>query len=158
MDNVHRVSSPVLRVYLKTGVAFCERESGCRAVRLTFRCTTRYVQGMIIVKNDPDLSQVLPMDVPNRFQQLSLLIDPPVNKEREDEIKRKLGCLERCGVKVLEKMRSKKMERHEIRHALDQACAGKLHYLTDDQRKRVNRLHLSCVFQAFLIAMVTCGM
>ena len=112
---------------------------------------------MITVKNDPNLSQILPLDVPNRFQQLSLLIDPPVNKEREDEIKRKLGCLERCGVKVLEKMGNQKMERREIRHALDQACAGQLHYLTDDQRKRVNRLHLSCVFQAFLIAMVTCA-
>ena len=112
---------------------------------------------MITVKSDPKLSAVLPMDVPNRFQQLSLLIDPPVNKEREDEIKRQLGCLERCGVRVLEKMGNEKMERRDIRHALDQACAGQLHYLTDDQRKRVNRLHLSCVFQAFLIAMVTCG-
>ena len=116
------------------------------------------MKGMIKVKQDPNLSRVLPMDVPNRFQQLSLLIDPPVNKEREAAIKKKLGCLERCGVKVLEKMGNEKMERHEMRHTLDQACAGQLHYLTDDQRKRVNRLHLSCVLQAFVIAMVTCAM
>jgi hypothetical protein len=83
--------------------------------------------------------------------------DPPVNKEREDEIKSKLGLLERLGVNLLEKMGNEKMDRAQIRKKLDEACAGKLHYLTDEQRRRVNTLHLSCVFQAFLIAMVTCA-
>lgn len=113
---------------------------------------------MITVKHHPVLSKLLPMDVPNRFQQLSLLIDPPVNREREDMIKQKLGVLERCGVRCLEKMGRKPMERKDIRHALDQACHGQLHHLTDEQRRDINRLHQSCVFQAFSIAIVTCAM
>ena len=35
---------------------------------------SEYVQGMIEVKRDPELSTLIPMDVPNRFQLLSLLI------------------------------------------------------------------------------------
>ena len=42
----------------------------------------KYVAGMIKVKKDSELSQLIPMDVPNRFQLLSLLIDSPINEDR----------------------------------------------------------------------------
>jgi Ca2+-binding EF-hand superfamily protein len=116
-----------------------------------------YVQGMIQVKCDPELSRILPMDVPNRFQLLSLLIDSPVNEDVEAQIKKKMGALERGGVRILESMGSETMSKDDIRAVLDQACAGKLHYLTDEQRKKVTRLHYSCVFQAFMLGMVTCA-
>eukprot|EP01047_Picozoa_sp_COSAG01_P044356 COSAG01_NODE_4001_length_5444_cov_8.703087_4_plen_216_part_00 len=38
-----------------------------------------YVKGMIKVKRDPELCNLIPMDVPNRFQLLSLVIDTPIN-------------------------------------------------------------------------------
>merc|ERR1719272_1359132 len=63
-----------------------------------------YVQGMIKVKNDTELSQIVPMDVPNRFQLLSLLIDSPINEEEEALIFNKLTGLEKAGIKMLEKM------------------------------------------------------
>ena len=34
------------------------------------------------VKHDPELSRVIPLDVPNRFMLLSLLIDTPINEDQ----------------------------------------------------------------------------
>ena len=47
------------------------------------------------------------------------------------------------------------MEKDEIRKVLDQACAGQLHHLTDEQRKSINSSHRWVVFQAFMIGLVT---
>ena len=117
-----------------------------------------YVQGMILVKQDPELSKVVPMDVPNRFQLLSLLIDSPINEDQEKLIFDKLNALEKGGIKMLRGMGSDPMTKPEIREVLNQACAGQLHFLTPEQRKKVNSTHLWCVFQAFMLGMVTCGL
>ena len=47
------------------------------------------------------------------------------------------------------------MEKDEIRKVLDQACGGRLHHLTDEQRKSINSSHRWVVFQAFMIGLVT---
>lgn len=54
-------------------------------------------------------------------------------------------------------MGSVPLTKEQTRKTLDQACAGELHYLTDEQRKAVNSLHFACVVQAGVIALVTCG-
>ena len=54
-------------------------------------------------------------------------------------------------------MGSGESSKEETRHTLDQACAGKLHCLTEDQRSAVYYTHVSCIAQACLIACVTCG-
>lgn len=118
---------------------------------------SEYVAGMIVVKRDRELSKVVPMDVPNRFQLLSLLIDTPINEDQEALIFNKMGALEKGGIEMLRKMGQEPMTKPMIRNVLDQACNGRLHMLTDEQRTRVNSTHFACVFQAFLIAMVTCG-
>ena len=38
---------------------------------------------MIQVNSDPELCEVIPMDVPNRFELLSLVIDSPINADQE---------------------------------------------------------------------------
>ena len=127
----------------------------------------------------------VPMEVPNRFELLSLLIDSPINEDQEKLIFDKLTGLEKgerggrrsvlracmpwhhrkdshhsratiscsgpngvmvpCsgGIRMLEKM-SKPMDKAKIEATLQQACAGRLHYLTDAQRKSVRITHLWC--------------
>ena len=67
------------------------------------------------------------------------------------------GFLEKSGIKLLEGMGSVPLTKEQTRRTLDQACAGELHYLTDQQRKAVNSLHIACVVQACVIACITCG-
>lgn len=101
---------------------------------------------MIKVKKDPVLSKLVPMEVPNRFELLSLLIDSPINQDQERLIFEKLNALEKGGIRMLEKM-SKPMDKEAIQNTLAQACAGQLHYLTDAQRKAVNNTHYWCMIQ-----------
>ena len=110
-----------------------------------------YVRGMVQVKRDPELSDLIPMDVPNRFQLLSLLIDTPINEDQEKLIFDKLEPLEKVGVNMLKSMGTLPQTREEIGITLKQACNGRLHYLTDDQRQAVNKVHNTVMFQAFLI-------
>ena len=100
-----------------------------------------FVAGMITIKRDPALSGIIPMDVPNRFQLLSLLIDSPINEDQEELIFDKMSGLEKAGVKMLRQM-EKPMDKSQIRETLDQACQGKLHYLTPVQRKSVVSTHI----------------
>ena len=102
---------------------------------------SEFVHGMITVKRDPELSSIIPLDVPNRFQLLSLLIDTPINEEQEQLIFNKLSALEKMGIKMLNKMKKPPPTREEIAVTLQAACKGKLHYLTDVQRKNVNNTH-----------------
>ena len=118
---------------------------------------SEYVKGMIKVKNDPFLSTVVPMDVPNRFQLLSLLIDTPINEDQEKLIFDKMDPLCKKGIQMLKAMGAEEQTKDDIRKTLDQACAGKLHYLTPAQRASVTAVHFWCVFQAFMIALITCG-
>jgi hypothetical protein len=111
---------------------------------------SEFVAGMIIVKRDEELSNIMPMDVPNRFQLLSLLIDSPINEEQEELIFDKMSGLEKAGVNMLRSM-EKPMDKSQIKETLQQACAGKLHYLTDVQRKSVINTHWWCVLQALFI-------
>jgi Ca2+-binding EF-hand superfamily protein len=118
---------------------------------------SEYVKGMIKVKNDPFLSTVVPMDVPNRFQLLSLLIDTPINEDQEKLIFDDMDPLCKQGIKLLKSMGEDEQSKDDIRKVLDQACAGQLHYLTPAQRASVSSVHYWCVFQAFMIATITCG-
>ena len=117
-----------------------------------------FVNGMIKVKRDPDLSSVIPMDVPNRFMLLSLLIDTPINEDQEKLIMDKLEGAEKAGIKILEKMAKPPLTRPEIKAVLFMACQGRCHYLTDEQRAAVNSIHLACVCQAAAIALVFTGL
>eukprot|EP01052_Picozoa_sp_SAG31_P000523 SAG31_NODE_15_length_37942_cov_32.078297_28_plen_645_part_00 len=92
------------------------------------------------------------MQVPNRFELLSLLIDSPINEDQEKLIFDNMTGLEKGGIRMLERMR-KPMDPSGIRRVLEGACAGQLHYLTDTQRAAVNRTHLWCVLQACFIGM-----
>ena len=109
-----------------------------------------YVKGMLKVKEDPELAGVVPTDVPNRFQLLSLLIDSPINEDQEKLIFDKLTGLEKGGIKMLEGMR-KPMDKAQIKTTLEAACAGKLHDLTQEQRKSVHNTHYWCCLQACFI-------
>ena len=60
---------------------------------------SEYCKGMILVKRDPELRAIIPMDVPNRFQLLSLLIDSPINEEKRELIFNKMSWLEKKGVR-----------------------------------------------------------
>lgn len=110
-----------------------------------------FVVGMIKVRQDPKLSKTIPLDVPNRFQLLSLLIDSPINEEQEALIFDKMSGLEKAGVNMLRTMEKPPPDRAQIRETLAHACAGKLHYLTDLQRKNILSTHWWCVFQALFI-------
>lgn len=116
-----------------------------------------YVQGMIKVKNDRYLSAIVPLDVPNRFQLLSLLIDTPINEDQEKLIFDNMDGLTKLGIKYLKTLGQPEQTKEDIRKTLDQACAGRLHYLTAVQRSNVTAVHFWCVFQAFMIAFITCG-
>ncbi len=118
---------------------------------------SEYVAGMIEVKRNRELSKLVPMDVPNRFQLLSLLIDTPINEDQEALIFNKMGWLEQKGIKLLRMMEQPPLTKEEIRSVLDTACSGRLHMLSDVQRTKVNSTHFACVFQAFMIAVITCG-
>ena len=110
----------------------------------------QYAKGMIQVRSNPDLSGIVPMDVPNRFQLLSLLIDSPINKDQEKLIFDRLNGLEKAGIRMLEKMKTD-MDKEETEQRLSQACAGTLHDLTIEQRRSVKITHNWCMAQACFI-------
>jgi Ca2+-binding EF-hand superfamily protein len=110
-----------------------------------------FAHGMVKVQKDPELSRLIPLDLPNRFQLLSLLIDSPINEEQEKLIYEKLGGLEKMGIKMLHKMAKPPPSNEQIKEMLEHACAGRLHHLTDVQRKAVNATHYACVAQACFI-------
>lgn len=112
---------------------------------------SEFVIGMITIREDPKLSSTIPLDVPNRFQLLSLLIDSPINEEQENLIFDKMSGLEKAGVNMLRTMEKPPPDRQQIRETLGQACNGRLHYLTDVQRKNILSTHWWCVFQALFI-------
>lgn len=95
------------------------------------------------------------MDVPNRFQLLSLLIDSPINEDQEAFIFKNMSGLEKIGIRALEKMREPQ-DPLSIKTTLKRACEGQLHYLTDEQRKNVRDAHLWCVLQACFIGSFCC--
>lgn len=109
-----------------------------------------YVKGMLKVKSDPELATLVPMDVPNRFQLLSLVIDSPINKDQERLIFDKMTGLEKGGIKMLEAMRTP-MNKSAIKNTLGQACSGTLHDLTPEQRASVRNTHWWCMAQACFI-------
>jgi len=112
----------------------------------------KYVRGMLKVKEDPELAALVPTDVPNRFQLLSLVIDSPINEDQEKLIFDKLTGLEKGGIKMLEAMRTEQ-DRAEIKRTLEQACAGLLHDLTPEQRRSVHSTHYWCMAQACFIGL-----
>jgi hypothetical protein len=79
------------------------------------------------------------------------LIDTPINDEQEALIFDKLQPLEKVGINMLKKLGAPPQTKEEIGVTLKSACDGQLHYLTDEQRKAVNSVHNSCMFQAFFI-------
>ena len=109
-----------------------------------------YVKGMLKVKADPELATLVPMDVPNRFQLLSLVIDSPINEDQERLIFDKMTGLEKGGIKMLEAMRTP-MDKSMIKSTLAQACSGTLHDLTKEQRASVHSTHYWCMAQACFI-------
>ena len=125
-----------------------------------------FVVGMLKVRDDPALANIVRMDVPNRFALLSLLIDSPINKEQEKLIFGKMNVLEKFGVKVLQQVADDAHDDAELEKDKDpydvavfqdkvsKACDGRLHFLTDEQRQKVQVLHRTCVMQAFLIGLV----
>ena len=108
---------------------------------------SEYVQGMIAIKNDPAMRDLVPMDVPNRFQLISLLIDTPINEQNENLITDKLMALEKVGINMLTRLGSPIQTKTDIAATLQTACAGRLHYLTDEQRTAVRRVHNICMAQ-----------
>lgn len=60
---------------------------------------SEFVQGMIETRKNKELAELVPMDVPNRFMLLSLLIDTPINEEQEKFILDKLGRAEQLGIR-----------------------------------------------------------
>ena len=80
------------------------------------------------------------MDVPNRFQLLSLLIDTPINEDQEALIFNRMGALEKGGIKLLRKMEQPPLTKQGIRNVLDQACAGKLHMLNSYMEQQAVRM------------------
>lgn len=49
------------------------------------------------------------------------------------------------------------MNRAEIKEKLEMACSGRLHHLSDAQRKKLSSIHIGCVVQAFFIATIFTG-
>lgn len=94
------------------------------------------------------------MDVPNRFALLSFVVDSPINEDQEKLIFDKMSGLEKFGIGILRKLGSKPMNKQQINDTVAAGCAGTLHDLTDEQRKKVFSLHWSCVFQAAMIGLI----
>ena len=114
----------------------------------------QYCKGMSHVRADPALQGIIPMDVPQRFQLLSLLVDSPINEEQEKLINAKMNPLERFGLKMLGNMGKQQMDLSKMKEKLNSACQGQLHFLTDPQRSHIRTLHFKCVLQAFLIGTI----
>ena len=49
------------------------------------------------------------------------------------------------------------MNREDIKEKLEMACSGRLHHLSDAQRKNLGSIHIGCVVQAFVIATIFTG-
>ena len=125
-----------------------------------------FVAGMLKVRDDPELGMVVPIHVPNRFAPLSLLIDTPINEVEHKLITKKMNVLERYGIRVLEDVAKDVGEKSAdevekdpydigiIEDNVTKACKGKLHFLTDEQRQKMQTLHRTCVTRAFLIGVV----
>ncbi len=60
-----------------------------------------YAEGIIRIQQEPGLQRKVPMDLPNRFALLSLLIDSPINQDQQKQIFEKmvrhslLGCVDK---------------------------------------------------------------
>eukprot|EP01050_Picozoa_sp_SAG11_P004220 SAG11_NODE_263_length_11526_cov_23.830314_4_plen_1064_part_00 len=93
---------------------------------------------------------------PNRFQLLSLLIDTPINSEAEKRLLSSLSFLERIGIQLLQSIQHEPLSPAEKRRTIEMICAGKLHHLTDAQRKQLNWLNRKAVARAMLIGTFCC--
>ena len=113
-----------------------------------------FVKGMLKLQEHPELSQVVPLDIPHRFTLLSLVIDSPINDDQEKLIFDQMNPLERIGVGVLRRCKPKEMDKPQLHRKVADGCEGLLHYLTDEQRSAVYWTHWSCVAQACLIGVV----
>ena len=77
--------------------------------------------------------------------------------EQEKLIISDMSGIEQFGIGMLQKMKQHKLERKEIMSTVADGCAGQLHFLSDQQRKKVNSVHYACVLQAFLIGATFSG-
>jgi hypothetical protein len=77
----------------------------------------QFVEGMLRLKEMPELKNIVPMDVPNRFELLSLLIDSPISEDKQKLIFDKLTWLEKAGIRMLEGM-SQPMDRAAVHKTL----------------------------------------
>ena len=117
-----------------------------------------FVTGALAIRSHPELSEMMRTDVPSRFQLLSLICDTPINDAEEKILFEKSTGLEKLGVRMLKKMKKPPPSKEQVREILEQACAGKLHYLTDVQRRNVRLAHVWCCIQACCIAVVFTGL
>jgi hypothetical protein len=174
-----------------------------------------FVKGMVQVEHDPELKPKFSIEIPNRFELLSLVIDSPINQAEADRLYSKMNPLEKLGVGVLRKVEMasqtasyntlkerqdnqlaalqkeldasfdsakeltdgvpeaiqllvKELKESNARNLVNlqrdqqealkgkvvEACEGRLHFLTTQQRRDVMKLHYGCVLQAFLIGAV----
>lgn len=69
-----------------------------------------FLKGMIGVQKDPQLAAVFPVDAPNRFELLSLVIDAPTDPAESELLYQKMNPLEKAGVRILQNL---ELEAHE---------------------------------------------
>ena len=79
----------------------------------------------------------------------------PINEELEQVLFGRMSAAEKSGVKVLKSLKVKKLSSNEIQDIVRKGSSGELHYLTSQERKRVNMLHYVCVLQALAIGLLT---
>lgn len=174
----------------------------------------QFVAGMVEAERDASLRSKFSINIPNRFELLSLVIDSPINQAESNMLYERMNPLEKVGVRILrnveiaaqtasynalkakqdslleslqkqleeafgavEQQESddgvpeaisllvkqlkannaqrlinlKEDQKEALKAKVVEACEGRLHFLTGQQRRAVTKLHYGCVLQAALI-------
>eukprot|EP01047_Picozoa_sp_COSAG01_P033950 COSAG01_NODE_2524_length_7505_cov_29.604915_5_plen_835_part_00 len=118
----------------------------------------QFMVGVMAVKRDERLKGRVDLAKPNPWDMLSLLIDTPVSEYETERLMNKLSWIERIGIRMLNSPAYKQpMNRDHMKNILKDTVAGKLHYLSKEKIKRMDRVWMHCVVQAALIGFVSTG-
>ena len=116
-----------------------------------------FLRSMTMIEDHPTASRMIAgIDKPNRWALVSLLIDVPCCKIREQELLDDMSGVERKGIQFLE-FYQRPIDHVELHARLKRATKGELRRKTPEQLKRIKWIRMWLQFHLLWIATITNG-
>ena len=111
---------------------------------LTF---AEFLEGMVAVQENEKLNKKIHLFAPDSL--MSLVLDTPVSSKEEKMLLEGLSAMELFGMSVLERQ-VKEMTDEEKTELLVKAQKKEIHVVTEEQRRELQKLHKTNVWQCFI--------